>query len=69
MKAMRFIYNLSIFYANFCPYDAYSFNRNPLVFQSFLRNNIFNINDICVKNNKTFVDNQTMLNRLDDKTN
>jgi hypothetical protein len=30
------------------------FNRNPLFFQSFLRNNIFKINDIWDKNNNTF---------------
>ena len=29
-------------------------------FQSFLRNNTFKINDIYDKNNKTFVDNQTI---------
>ena len=45
------------------------FNRNPLFFQSFLRNNIFKINDIWDKNNNTFVDNQTIFNRLDDKRN
>ena len=38
-------------------------------FQSFLRNNIFKINDIWDKNNNTFVDNQTIFNRLDDKRN
>ena len=38
-------------------------------FQSFLRSNIFKINDIWDKNNKTFVDNQTIFNRLDDKRN
>jgi hypothetical protein len=43
--------------------------RNPLFFQSFLRNNIFKINDIWDKNNNTFVDNQTIFNRLDDKRN
>ena len=42
------------------------FNRNPL-FQSFFRNNIFKINDIWDQNNNTFVDNQTIFNRLDDK--
>ena len=45
------------------------FNRNPLFFQSFFNNNIFKINDIWVKNNNTFVDNQTIFNRLDDKRN
>jgi hypothetical protein len=34
-----------------------------------LRNNIFKINDIWDKNNNTFVDNQTIFNRLDDKRN
>jgi hypothetical protein len=43
------------------------FNRNPIFFQSFLRNNIFKINDIWDKNNNTLVDNQTIFNRLDDK--
>ena len=38
-------------------------------FQSFLRNNIFNINDIWDKNNKTSVENQTIFNRLDDERN
>ena len=42
------------------------FNRNP---QSFLKNNIFKINDIWDKNNNTFVDYQTIFNRLDDKRN
>ena len=45
------------------------FIRNPIFFQSFLRNNIFRINDIWDKNNNTFVDNQTIFNRLDDKRN
>ena len=45
------------------------FNRNPFFFQSFLRNNIFKINDIWDKNNNTFVDNQTIFNRLNDKRN
>ena len=31
--------------------------------------NIFKINDIWYENNKTFVDNQTIFNRLDDKRN
>ena len=35
----------------------------------FLRNNIFKINDIWDKNNNTFVDNQTIFDRLDDKRN
>jgi hypothetical protein len=34
-----------------------------------LRNNIFNINDIWDKNNKTSVENQTIFNRLDDERN
>jgi hypothetical protein len=34
-----------------------------------LRNNIFKINDIWDKNNNTFVDNQTIFNRLNDKRN
>jgi hypothetical protein len=34
-----------------------------------LRNNIFKINDIWDKNNNTFVENQTIFNRLDDKRN
>jgi hypothetical protein len=34
-----------------------------------LRNNILKINDIWDKNNNTFVDNQTIFNRLDDKRN
>ena len=34
-----------------------------------MRNNIFKINDIWNKNNNTFVDNQTIFNRLDDKRN
>ena len=38
-------------------------------FQSFLRNNIFKINDIWDKNNNTFVESQTIFNRLDDKRN
>jgi hypothetical protein len=38
-------------------------------FSIFLRNNIFRINDIWDKNNNTFVDNQTIFNRLDDKRN
>jgi hypothetical protein len=32
-----------------------------------LRNNIFKTNGIWVKKNKTFVENQTMLKRLDDE--
>jgi hypothetical protein len=31
--------------------------------------NIFKINDISDKNNKTFVENQTIFNRLDDERN
>jgi hypothetical protein len=34
-----------------------------------LRNTIFNINDIWNKNNKTSVENQTIINRLDDERN
>jgi hypothetical protein len=34
-----------------------------------LRNNTLKINDIWDKNNNTFVDNQTIVNRLDDKRN
>jgi hypothetical protein len=34
-----------------------------------LRNDIFKINDIWDKNNNTFVDNQTIFNRLDDNRN
>ena len=34
-----------------------------------MRNNIFKINDIWDKNNNTFVENQTIFNRLDDKRN
>jgi hypothetical protein len=34
-----------------------------------LRNTIFNINDIWNKNNKTPVENQTIINRLDDERN
>ena len=34
-----------------------------------MRNNIFKINDIWDKNNNTFVDNQTIFNRLNDKRN
>ena len=34
-----------------------------------MRNDIFKINDIWDKNNNTFVDNQTIFNRLDDKRN
>ena len=43
--------------------------ENHFFFQSFLRNNIFKINDIWDKNNNTFVENQTIFNRLDDKRN
>jgi hypothetical protein len=32
-----------------------------------LRNNIFTTNDIWVKKNKTFVENQTIFKRLDDE--
>jgi hypothetical protein len=39
------------------------------LFSRFFRNNIFKINDIWGKNNNTFVDNQTIFNRLDDKRN
>ena len=45
------------------------FNRNPLFFNLFFRNKIFKINDIWDKNNKTFVDNQIIFNRLDDQMN
>ena len=38
-------------------------NRNPLF------PNIFKINDIWDKNNKTSVENQTIFNRLDDERN
>ena len=38
-------------------------NRNPLF------PNIFKINDISDKNNKTSVENQTIFNRLDDERN
>ena len=34
-----------------------------------MRNNIFKINDIWDKKNNTFVDNQTIFNRLDEKRN
>jgi hypothetical protein len=39
------------------------FNGNPLF------SNIFKINDISDKNNKTFVENQTIYNRVDDERN
>jgi hypothetical protein len=39
------------------------FNRNPLF------PNIFKINDISDKDNKTFVENQTIFNRLDEERN
>ena len=39
------------------------FNRNPLF------PNIFKINDISDKDNKTFVENQTIFIRLDDERN
>ena len=38
-------------------------------FQSFLINNIFKINHVSNKNNKYFVENQTIFNRLDDERN
>jgi hypothetical protein len=44
---------------------SYFFNQR--LFIAFQRNNIFKTNDIWVKKNKTFVENQTIFKRLDDE--